>query len=251
MNDEFYIGYLPKAPSGLARTIKRTVAALILGVIGLAAILVVAQNPFASSVFEFGVDRSFEGTIQLHPYPSLLVGRPGTTEQNASFSRYLLVAPGKHGADQLVAPFEGQRVKLEGQLIYRDANAMIEVLPGSILALGEGGHASVVPQDLGETTLAGEIIDTKCYFGVMNPGSGKVHRECAARCISGGIPPGFLVRDTGKVYLLTDTAGRPLDRRAMRLAVGLLTLHGRAVKIGGTLFLAVSPHELSRKSRGL
>jgi hypothetical protein len=30
----------------------------------------------------------------------------------------------------------------------------------------------------------------------MNPGAGKVHRDCAVRCISGGIPPAFLVRDS-------------------------------------------------------
>jgi hypothetical protein len=28
-------------------------------------------------------------------------------------------------------------------------------------------------------TLTGEIVDSKCYLGVMNPGQGKVHRDCA------------------------------------------------------------------------
>lgn len=250
MNDEFYIGYLPKAPAGLARTVKRTVAAVLLGAVALAAILVVAQNPFPASVFEFGINRTFEGTIQLRPYPALLVGRPGTTEQNASFSHYLLVAPGKHGADELVTPFDRQRVKLEGQLIYRDTNAMIEVRPGSILAFGEA-QASTVAEDLGEAMLTGEIIDTKCYFGVMNPGAGKVHRECAARCISGGIPPAFLARNTAQVYLLIDTTGRALDRRVMKFAAEPMTIHGRAAKVGDTFFLVISPEELSRKSRGL
>ena len=31
--------------------------------------------------------------------------------------------------------------------------------------------------DFGEVTLAGEIVDSKCYLGVMNPGNGKVHRD--------------------------------------------------------------------------
>jgi hypothetical protein len=44
--------------------------------------------------------------------------------------------------------------------------------------------------------LTGEIVDSKCYFGVMNPGAGKVHRDCAVRCISGVIPPAFLVQDS-------------------------------------------------------
>ena len=251
MKDEFYIGYLPKAPAGQARFVKRTVAALAIGVVALAAILVVAQNPFAASVFEFGKNRTFEGTIQAHPYPTLLVGRPGEHGQNASFSRYLLVAPGKHGADQLVAQFDGKRVKLDGQLIYRDANTMIEVVPGSISQRTETAHTFPSAEDLGEVTLTGEIVDTKCYLGVMNPGRGKVHLECAARCISGGIPPGFLVQDTAKVYLLTDTDGRLLDRRVMQLAAEPLTIHGRATKVGDTLFLAISPGESPLKLRGL
>ena len=36
--------------------------------------------------------------------------------------------------------------------------------------------------------IIGEIIDSKCYFGVMNPSLGKPHMSCAIRCVSGGIP---------------------------------------------------------------
>ena len=42
---------------------------------------------------------------------------------------------------------------------------------------------------VGEIKVVGEIVDSKCYFGVMNPGFGKPHRSCAIRCVSGGIPP--------------------------------------------------------------
>jgi hypothetical protein len=50
----------------------------------------------------------------------------------------------------------------------------------------------------------------------MNPGEGKVHRDCAARCISGGVPPAFLVRDaagTTRLLILTGhrDAGQLLD----------------------------------------
>jgi hypothetical protein len=86
----------------------------------------------------------------------------------------------------------------------------------------------------------------------MNPGSGKVHRECAARCISGGVPPGFLVRDSGteKVYLLTDSSGQPLDRGIMRVAAEPLTIQGRVLKIGDTLILAPSTNDLHSHTRG-
>jgi hypothetical protein len=51
---------------------------------------------------------------------------------------------------------------------------------------------------------------------VMNPGNGKVHRSCAARCISGGIPPAFVVRDASgatQSLLLIGPQGRPLHDR--------------------------------------
>lgn len=41
----------------------------------------------------------------------------------------------------------------------------------------------------GLQTLEGEIIDPKCYFGVMKRGFGKVYRSCASLCIAGGCPP--------------------------------------------------------------
>ena len=41
----------------------------------------------------------------------------------------------------------------------------------------------------------GEIVDPKCFFGVMKPGEGKPHKDCAIRCILGGIPPVLKVTD--------------------------------------------------------
>jgi hypothetical protein len=66
---------------------------------------------------------------------------------------------------------------------------------------------------IGPVDLTGEIVDTKCYLGVMRPAVGKVHRACAARCLSGGVPPGLLVRDaTGETvaYMLVGQDGRSL-----------------------------------------
>jgi hypothetical protein len=48
----------------------------------------------------------------------------------------------------------------------------------------------------------------------MRPGHGKVHRACAIRCLSGGVPPGLLVRDElggSVVFLLAGRDGEPLD----------------------------------------
>ncbi|MEI6357910.1 MAG: hypothetical protein WCP53_12550, partial [Verrucomicrobiota bacterium] len=61
--------------------------------------------------------------------------------------------------------------------------------------------------------LTGELVDTNCYFGVMRPATGKVHRACVVRCLNGGDPPGLLVRDGhggGGVVMLTGSGGGPL-----------------------------------------
>ena len=129
------------------------------------------------------------------PFPTLLVARPGEIGQQDKYSRYLLDAPGKHGADDLVATFDGKQVRLQGQLIYREGGTMVEIAPGSIAVIDATPTVPATTRDLGTVTLTGEIVDSKCYLGVMNPGQGKVHRDCAGRCLSGGIPPIFVTTD--------------------------------------------------------
>lgn len=203
--NEFYVGYLPKAPSALARRTRAVAVLLVLLGAGLAAALVFAQQPFAAAKFEFLEWREFTGIVEEQPYPALVVAHPGGE------SRYLLVAPGKHGGGDLVRGLNGQKVELRAQLIYRDQHTMLEVDPDSILVAPEP-PVSPIPAaapSAAPVTLTGEIVDTKCYFGVMNPGEGKVHRDCAARCVAGGIPPALLTAD-GSLYLLVGLGGTPI-----------------------------------------
>jgi hypothetical protein len=164
-------------------------AALLAAAAIVAAILVMAQSPFPLSTFEFQQYRDFKGTLAAEPYPRLLVDRPGAP----SASSYLLVAPGKHGAAPLVAGLAGHTVDLKGSLIYRDGFTLMEVVPDS-LKPGTARHVAEASQDLGTIALDGEIVDSKCYFGVMNPGNGHVHLDCAVQCIRGGIPPVLVVK---------------------------------------------------------
>ena len=188
-DSEFYVGYL-SIPVGLKKTIRRMLIALGVLLVLVAGILIIGQNPFAASTFEFQQYREFRGTLLTEPYPALAIG--------GQEPPWLLVGPGKHGVGDL-RQWNGRDVALKGERIFRSSGRaedhMIELAPGSLTASGEG-----VPvrgnEDLGEVQLTGEIVDSKCYFGVMIPGAGKVHRDCAVRCISGGIPPAFLVRDS-------------------------------------------------------
>src|SRR5262245_22892442 len=71
MNGEFYVGYLPKAPSTLATWTIRTVISVVLGGLAVGAVLIFNQPQFAQSKFEYGVYREYSGIIEEWPYPML------------------------------------------------------------------------------------------------------------------------------------------------------------------------------------
>ncbi len=127
-NDNFYIGYLPQAPEGLRRHLRRTVLLLAVLGVGLAAVLLLAQAPFPAAVFEYGEYKQWEGTlVRAGSVPALLTG--------ASRKPVLLVAPGKHG---FTDGTPGEHVRLEGARIQRDGLTMLEVLPQSLRSTGTG-----------------------------------------------------------------------------------------------------------------
>jgi len=241
MND-FYVGYLPKAPTALARFVRRVIIVLGLLAVTTALVLVGGQMPFANSAFEYGKMRSFEGVVVTQPFPTLLVARPGEVGQQDKYSRYLLVAPGKHGADELVASFDGKQVRLEGQLIYREGGTMVEITPGSVTIVNTAPAVQETTRNLGAVSLTGEIVDSKCYLGVMNPGQGKVHRDCAARCLSGWIPPIFATTDGHEQFLLVGLNGLALGRDALREFVGEpITIRGEVLARGDSRLLEIDP----------
>ncbi len=241
MND-FYVGYLPKAPTALAHFVRRVIIVLGLLAVTTSLVLVVGQMPFANSAFEYGKVRSFEGVVVTQPFPMLLVVRPGEVGQQDKYSRYLLVAPGKHGADDLVASFDGKRVRLQGQLIYREGGTMVEITPGSVTVVNTGSAVQETTRNLGAVSLTGEIVDSKCYLGVMNPGQGKVHRDCAARCLSGGTPPIFVTTDGHEQFLLVGLNGLALGRDALREFVGEpITIRGEVLARGDSRLLEIDP----------
>jgi len=126
---------------------------------------------------------------------------------------------------------------------------MLELLPGSIRAIADSG-SSETRLELGEMTLTGEIVDSKCYLGVMNPGQGKVHRDCAARCISGGIPPAFIVRDTSgesQTLMLVGDDGRKLHRELLDYVAEPARISGRLSRVGSSLVFSADLRSLHRE----
>ena len=248
---DFYVGYLPQAPRPLATFIKRVVGVLGLLVVGTALVLIFGQMPFDNSAFEYGKLRTFEGIVEAQPCPTLLVERPGAVGREEKYSRYLMVAPGKHAADDLVAGLDGKQVRLQGQLIYREGETMIEVVPGSIQPVDTASATKEPIRDLGPVTVTGEIVDSKCYTGVMNPGRGKVHRDCAARCLSGGIPPIFVSSNGEDQYQLVGTDGAAIGRDALREFVAEpITARGELWQKGERQLLRIDTRELRHTPAG-
>jgi hypothetical protein len=249
---DFYVGHLPKAPAALARFVRRAILVLGLLAVTAALVLVLAQLPFADSTFEYGKLRTFDGVMVAHPYPILLVARSRDAAEREQNSPYLLVAPGKHGADDLVAGFDGKRVRLQGQLIYRDGGTMVEVVPGSIVPEETAQASPETTRDLGVVTVTGEIVDSKCYLGVMNPGSGKVHRDCAGRCVSGGIPPIFITADGRSQFLLVDPNGNALGHDSLgEFIAEPITVHAVLLQRGDSRFLKLDPKQLRHTPDGI
>lgn len=247
--DDFFIGYSPQMPDELASFVRRIVVALGLIAVGVGVALALLQRPFPVGFFEFGVTRPFTGVVERQPYPLLWVDPPGRGGDPAPF---YLVAPGKHGAEQEIEALAGQRVELEGSLIYRQGQTMIEIAPGSPRAAAGGTagvEAAARPLSLGRQTLIGEIVDSKCHLGLMKPGDGKPHRGCASLCIRGGIPPLFAVGGaTGPAshLLLVDSGGEAVNQRVLAIVAEPLEITGEVVRLGDLWMLRADPETYRR-----
>ena len=116
---------------------------------------------------------------------------------------------------------------------------MLELVPDTLEPAAAAEAVSPRrPNRSGRVELTGEIVDSKCFLGVMKPGRGKPHRSCAARCLAGGIPPQLLVvsaEGASRLLLLADAQGGPLAPESF------LDLVGEPVTASGTRRAARRP----------
>lgn len=248
--DDFYVGYLPHAPPHVGRFVRLAVTLLLVGTAALAGLIALLQEPFDPGRFEFGTERSFAGVLAEKPYPLLLA--PPSDPSRGAAETLLLAYPGKHGA--AVAGLEGRAVTLRGSLVDGEDRRMISLARGGVAVadLPEWALAMPEPQPLGRVSLVGEIVDSKCYLGVMKPGRGRPHRGCATRCLSGGIPPLFVVEtEAGErsTLLLVDSAGQPLGDRLRGFVAEPIAVEGTLERRGDLLVLAADLDSLRPAGR--
>jgi nitrite reductase/ring-hydroxylating ferredoxin subunit/DMSO/TMAO reductase YedYZ heme-binding membrane subunit len=235
---EFYVGYLPASPPSLARHTRRALVTIALLAGGTVVSLALAQAPFADATFEYGHPGSVTGRVRALPYPILDVA------ENGERRSYLLAGQGKHGAAGSVASFDGQVVRILGTLARRGNARLLEVESIGAAGGATAAEASPRPELLGDFTLSGEIVDSKCWTGVMNPGEGKTHLDCAVRCLSGGLTPMLVVRDSAgheRHLILTDDRGGPMPRTLLPAVGRPVRASGSVNREGRLLFLRAAP----------
>lgn len=240
--DEFYRGYA-KIPPGYKNFLLKFIPLLMLGVIAFAIVVPIVHDQFNRG----GVKgkQELEGLLVAEPVPHLLVPRPGNTAGGSKFSSYLLSGPGKTAPKQPILDLVGQWVKLNGTVVSRNNMTVIAAKGAEAIAPPEGAPTQPeAGKSLGEFSLVGEIVDAKCYPGVMKPGRTKTHRGCAIRCIAGGVPAAFVVENSNQdvmYFLLADSQGKGVNKWILNKIADPIRITGEVIQYGDLFVLQADP----------
>jgi nitrite reductase/ring-hydroxylating ferredoxin subunit/DMSO/TMAO reductase YedYZ heme-binding membrane subunit len=245
--EAFFVGYLP-FPESLKGFQRKVVSAIALLFALVSVVVSASQRPLGRGAFAYGVESRVEGLLRLDPVPSLWMSLESSDAATAKpFEVVPLVGVGKHGAAPEILALAGRRVRADGSWIRRGPERLFEVHRAELLA---GGASPVLAGSrLGSVTLAGEIVDSKCYLGVMKPGSGKSHKDCATRCISGGSPAAFVARSMRgevAVFWLVAPDGRPLGRELLDIVAEPVEISGELAVVGSRSILVADRARIRR-----
>lgn len=243
---DFFVGYLPM-PRTLRRFTLIATAALLALVLGAGFVLARSTTGGGRAHFAGGASQGVIGVLTARPTailwtldPTVAGGVRGT----------LLVRQGKFGLDAPAAALDGQVVRIDGSNIERDGRRMVELahLPTAAAAdLSDADRARIAARthaELGELTLQGEIVDSKCFLGRMRPGDRRTHRACAQLCIAGGIPAILVARNAqGQElqYVLAARKGGPIRDAVLPFVGEPVRVTGSAVAEGDVMILRVDP----------
>lgn len=255
-NSEFYIGWMAKAPQGFAKHIKKILIVIFPTALIIGYLLSVNQKKFSTANFEFGKTTEVKGIYYNSPVPMLKI-----FDKNNLSITLPLVGYGKHGAETAIAEMEkekevslnGKEVTLKGTLINGDGKTLLQIDKNDnpVVNIGVESKILLEQKDLGTRTIRGEIIDPKCYFGVMKPGEGKVHRDCAIRCILGGIPPVLHVQNEkgeSNYYLIVGPNGEKMNEAVQDVVAEPVSIEAKVVQQDDWIILYVGKESIKRIS---
>lgn len=264
MKNDFYIGWMPKAPATVSTTLRKTLIVLTIGIAVSGILLAVAQKRFSTGNFEFGTPTTVHCVYFNDPVPLVRIPHGKDIFGNSAYITVPLVGFGKRGAagmiegleKKLKMPLVQREIQLKGTLLYNDGKLLMQVDSNENPIVGTGpiagGDLQPEKKSLGEVTIKGEIVDPKCYFGVMKPGIGKPHKDCAIRCILGGVPPVLRVMNKEGIanyYLVAGPNGEKLNEALKNFIAEPVSINASAVQYGDWVVLYTDPKSISYISK--
>lgn len=256
--EEFYIGWQEEAPEGFRKTGRYFFLTVVLLLLGFILFFSKAEIGFIDSYFQYGDLTELKGQLVTEPIPAILI------EESGERKTIPLVGFGKFGAGPVLEGLKAQlgedisqhEVVIRGTIFsYQDKKWMelTEGLESLVSHQVKGAVAREITQS-GPISISGEIVDPKCFFGVMNPGTKAVHRSCARRCISGGIVPVLAIREEGRFvdyYLLEDDNSENFNQEILPY-VGLpITISGEVTQYDDWKVLSISNKSLGNVEYGV
>ncbi|MEO0617450.1 MAG: hypothetical protein AAFY69_15080 [Pseudomonadota bacterium] len=244
---DFFIGWA-EMPDADRRFFLKAGAGLVIGAAGVAGFVAASQRPVGRGTWDIATFKDFTGVVTASPYPMLR-----TRDIDGQVRTAMLVCQTKCGVDLRLQNMAGKAVVINGSLIQRGDFASIAVADGpewihAADAPVDPALAFPAPEPLGEITLAGEILDTKCWFGAMRPGEGKVHKACASLCIRSGVPPAFFARDArdnAALLVMTENGGR-FGETLLAHVADPVEVTGTVSRAGNVFLLDVSADSVRR-----
>lgn len=242
---EFFIGWEAESPKSLRKSLHLKAVFLLVLTAAIGISVAMIQNSAGNGRFAFGEVETYMGILLNEPVPVLVL------EEDVEGHRiFFLVNPFKEGIEKSeISDYHLKLVSVEGTLIHDDKGAMIEVVPDGINDLGDSDSPMPTISKGISVTLRGEIVDSKCYLGMMNPGRFKPHRACAIQCLKGGIPP-LLVAETnaGELaqYVLVGPEGGSINERVIEFVAEPVELSGKLWNIGDRFVVFVDPLSVRR-----
>lgn len=243
--DDFFIGWAAKPPRADRRFFLASGVGLLAATGGMAYGVASQRNPVGPGTWDMSDVRAWRGSIVSSPYPMLR-----TRDANGEITTALLSCMGKCAVKLRIDAMGDRTVIVRGSPIRRGQHLMIATQDdGSWIDLadtledGDQELAWPAVETLGDVELNGVILDTKCWFGAMRPGEGKVHKACASLCIRGGLPPGFYVkslRDQKQLLILTDADGSAVGPDLLPFVADPVQVAGKAVRQGTLTFIRLA-----------
>ncbi len=259
-DDRFYIGWQEKMGDEHRRFLRKRIILFFALIPVFVFLLVFFQKGFNTHSFQLGKTSQISGLYYNIPYP-MLIADEGQLPEGIS-NEILLVGFGKVGANatmnkiqERTGSLHRKKIVLAGTLIKGDGKTLMELTQkdDSLIQQLEATskkEINLTPKEF--ISVKGEILDPKCYFGVMKPGEGKIHKSCAIRCISGGIPPVFRYEPEDnnqdyKYYLMLDKQGSPLNKETLKYVAEKVSVTGTTNKFSSWDILYLDINDIKMK----